>query len=70
MERLRCTTSDGKYTVIQEETGSMRFLRHGQPWPEADEQFAHIGLILALAQDLAGLREELGDVETPQGDHT
>jgi hypothetical protein len=57
-ERLRVTTSDGKYTVIQEEAGSMRFLRHGEPWPAADRDFAHVGLILTLAQDLEEARKK------------
>lgn len=51
-ERLRVATDDGKYTVIQEDAGNMRFLRHRQPWPVADEEYQHVGMILALAQDL------------------
>jgi hypothetical protein len=56
-ERLRVTTSDGKYTVIQEESGGMRFLRHGEAWPAADQAFAHVGMILELAQDLEVARK-------------
>lgn len=56
MSRLEVTTSDKKYTVIQEDGGRMTFLRHGKPWPEADEQFAFVGLILGLAQEVEMLR--------------
>lgn len=52
-DRLRVSTDDGKYTVIQRESGGMRFLRHGEEWPAADEHFQHVGMILALAQELA-----------------
>ena len=55
---MRVTTGGGKYTVIQLEAGGMRFLRHGEPWPAADEAFAHVGLILALAQDLDDARNK------------
>ena len=58
-ERMRVTTSDGKYTVILKQNGGMRFLRHGEPWPSADEQFAHVGMILALAQEIEQLRREV-----------
>lgn len=54
---LRVSTSDNKYTVIQEEQGGMRFLRHGEDWPAANVHFAHVGLILTLAQDLEGLQK-------------
>lgn len=50
------TTSDGKYTVIVLKRGGMSFLRYGDPWPAADNQFAHVGLILALAQEINELR--------------
>jgi hypothetical protein len=49
---LRISTRDGKYTVIQQAGGGMRFARHGEDWLAANEQFVHVGLILALAQDL------------------
>lgn len=58
-ERLRVTTSDGKYTVIQEQNGGMRFLRYGESWPAADEAFAHVGLVLALAQEIEQLRKDV-----------
>lgn len=57
-ELLRVSTKDGKYTVIQEKNGAMRFLRHGEPWPAADKLFRGVGLIHALAQDLAEAREQ------------
>lgn len=58
--RLRVDFGDGKYTVMQESSGGLRFLRHNEPWPAADEQFAHVGMILALAQDLDDARCSLG----------
>jgi hypothetical protein len=63
-ERLRITTSDGKYTVIQEEGGGMHFLRHGEAWPAADRDLAHVGMILALAQDLSEARERISNLES------
>jgi len=61
MPRLEVTTSDGKYTVIQEAMGGMRFLRYGKPWPVADRNFSHIGLILALAEEIDELRRTVHD---------
>lgn len=52
-DRLRVSTSDGKYTIIQEEIGNMSFLRHGQVWEAANNSdWKHAGMILALAQEL------------------
>ena len=43
-----------KYTIIQRATGSLFFLRHGEPWDAANNSdWKHAGLILALAQDLS-----------------
>lgn len=61
MPLLEVTTRDKKYTVIQTEAGNLRFLRHGEPWPAADAQFANVGLILALAQEIEQLRVDLGN---------
>lgn len=58
-ERLRVSTLDNKYTIIQEEHGGMRFLRHGEPWPAADRDFTHVGMILTLAQDIETLRQPI-----------
>lgn len=58
-ERLRVTVSDGKYTVIQEERGAMRFLRNGGAWLAGDSHYGGSGLVLALAQEVAELRERL-----------
>lgn len=62
MTALNIITCDKKYTVIQETDGSMRFLRYGHPWPAADAQFAHVGIILTLAQDLREAREVIKDL--------
>lgn len=69
-EQMRFTTSDGKYTVIQEERGGMRFLRHGEPCPAADRDFKFVGLILALAYEassLLSLAEDLSKEYDPDG---
>lgn len=58
-ELLQVSTTDGKYTIIQTEAGNLTFLRHGEPWPVANEALAHSGLVLALAQDLSDLRRDL-----------
>jgi hypothetical protein len=50
---LEVTTRDGKYTVIQAPHGGMTFKRHGEDWEVANRDFSGVGLILALAQDLA-----------------
>jgi hypothetical protein len=58
-DRLRITTTGGKYTVIQTEKGNLTFLRHGEEWPAANRDFAHVGMILALAQEIEALRDRL-----------
>lgn len=62
MTVLNISTCDKKYTIIQEEDGSMRFLRHGVDWPAANNKFAHVGMILTLAQDLREAREVINDL--------
>ena len=51
---LHVTVYDGKYTVIQDETGRLRALRYGEEWRDCCGD----GLILALAQEIANLREK------------
>lgn len=63
-ERLRVVTTDGKYTIIMEEAGNLRFLRNGEPWPAADADHAHSGLILTLAQDLDEARASPAEVSS------
>jgi hypothetical protein len=60
---LRVSTRDGKYTVIQQSGGGMRFERNGEDWLAANEQFVHVGLILALAQDLEAANKVAETVE-------
>jgi len=62
---LDVVVDGGKYTVIQEADG-MRFLRYGEPWPAADREFRHVGLILSLAQEVSALRSQ--PREMSQGD--
>ncbi len=52
---LSVTVYDGKYTVIQENTGNVKALRYGEEWRDCCGD----GLILALAQEVQSLREEL-----------
>jgi hypothetical protein len=63
-ERLRVTTLDGKYTVIQEQDGRLSFLRDDEPWPEADHFYTRSKIILTLAQDLATLLAERREERT------
>jgi len=56
-ELLRVTVADGKYTVIQEEGGGLRALRHGEEWPAQD--IAGSGFVLALAQEIHALRSRV-----------
>ena len=53
MRRLEVTTSDGKYTVIQQEDGAVHVERYDESWRDCTGD----NLVLALAQELAGLRE-------------
>jgi hypothetical protein len=62
-ERLRVSTSDGKYTVIQYESGGVVSLRYGEPWMHVTGNPGD-NMILALAQDLDDARQRLGESET------
>lgn len=53
IDALNVTVYDGKYTVIQKEHGGVRALRYGQEWRDLSGD----GLVLALAQEVAELRE-------------
>lgn len=60
----RATFSDGKYTIIQRADGYMEFLRHGEPWPAAnDSDWKYAGMILGAAQEIASLRERLAELK-------
>jgi len=52
-ELLRVSVYNDKYTVIQEEDGSLRALRYGEEWRD----LCGDGLVLALAQEVDSLRE-------------
>jgi hypothetical protein len=56
-ELLRVSTSDGKYTVIQHESGGVVSLRYGEPWMHVTGNPGD-NLILALAQDLDDARKQ------------
>ena len=53
--RLKLTTEDGKYTIIQDESGIVSILRYGEKWREN----IHDNVILALAYELHELREAI-----------
>lgn len=62
-ERLRVSTEDKKYTIIQTEAGDMRFLRHGVDWTVANESdWRHAGMILSLAQDLKDAQDRVANI--------
>lgn len=52
---MRVDVENGKYTVVFEEDNRLHVLRYGEPWRDC------IGdkLILALAQEIETLREQL-----------
>ena len=58
-ELLRVETSDGKYTVILSEEKGLYALRHSEHWRDLTGD----KLILALAQEIEGLRKTLRDLE-------
>jgi hypothetical protein len=55
---LTVKTSDGKYTVVQNDQGQVEVLRHGERWLTSDEMIGS-KMILTLAQDIEELRSEL-----------
>jgi len=56
---MKVTIYDGKYTVIQDERGGLRAVRHGEEWRDCMGD----GLILALAQEVEELRAQVADLE-------
>ena len=54
-DTLRVTVYDGKYTVVMDAGGRMRALRHGEEWRDLTGD----GLVLALAQEIEELRDQL-----------
>jgi hypothetical protein len=54
MNELRVEVADGKYTVVMDAKGGLRALRYGEEWRDCCGD----GLILALAQEIAELREK------------
>lgn len=51
---------DGKYTVLHENGINLRALRHGEPWRELTGD----GLVLAMAQRIEELQEQLQAIES------
>ena len=56
-DQLNVSVDWGKYTVIQDEKGHVRALRHGEEWRDCTGD----GLILALAQEVEHLRERINN---------
>ncbi len=56
---LSVTVGDGKYTVIQDETGNVKALRYVEKWRDCCGD----GLILALAQEVEELRKQLEELK-------
>jgi vacuolar-type H+-ATPase subunit I/STV1 len=54
-EKLRVTTSDGKYTVVMDAVGQLHALRHNEPWRELTGD----NLVFTLAADLEESRAAL-----------
>jgi hypothetical protein len=59
---MRVDVENGKYTVVFEEDGRLHVLRYGEKWRDC------IGdkLILALAQEIETLREQLKETHADQ----
>ncbi len=53
--RLNVPVADGKYTVLVAADGRLKALRHGEEWRDCVGD----GLVLALAQEVEELRNEL-----------
>lgn len=51
-DMLRVSTNDGKYTVVQDESGKLTALRYGEPWRDCVGD----NLILMLAYELSECR--------------
>ncbi len=58
MNNLSVTVGGGKYTVIQEESGTLAALRYGEPWRD----LCGDGWVLALAVEIQRLRDKLGEI--------
>lgn len=58
-ERFRCSTEDGKYTILQLADGRTTALRHGEPWPAYPPEKLVDNLAFAMALDLHSTRAEL-----------
>lgn len=52
---MEVTVYDGKYTVIQEESGNVKALRYSEEWRDCCGD----GLVLALAQEVEISRDKL-----------
>jgi hypothetical protein len=57
--RLHVEIEDGKYTVIQEDTGTLHALRYGEPWRD----LCGDKLVYCLAAEVEALRDEVKRLE-------
>lgn len=55
-ERFRCSTQDGKYTILQFADGRTTALRHGEAWPAFPPEKLVDNLAFAMALDLHSAR--------------
>ncbi len=58
-EILRVDVAGGKYTVVQDEGGALRALRHGQEWRDCCGD----NLIYYLASELEDARRRIAELE-------
>ena len=65
MDRLRLSTSDHKYTIVQTENGPMYLLRYSEPWSSPSESIKYANMILDLAYELLDLRERVVEKHSP-----
>lgn len=58
----RIDVAAGKYTVVHEHGTGLRALRHGEPWRDLSGD----GLVLALAQEIEALQEQVQQLQRAQ----
>lgn len=58
-DRLRVSTGDGKYEVVQEASGALYANRHGERWRDLTGD----NLVGSLAHDLEEARDRIAELE-------
>lgn len=54
----RIELADGKYTILRDDEWLV-FLRHGEPWPQADRDLRHVNVVRELVDAYLELRQQL-----------